>query len=1378
MQYVDYAVWQRGWLQGEVLAEQLEYWRNRLEGVAALALPVDYRRPAVLGHRGGSVSIKISPEITQRLKELSRKEGVTLFMSLLAGFQVLLWKYTGQKDVAVGTPIAGRRWRETEALIGFFVNTLVLRMEIESQWSVRDLLQRTREVTLGAYEYQDIPFEKLVEELRPERDLSRTPLFQVSFGLENREHGGEAFRKLKVSPYSGGVKLAKFELNLDLVETGGEITGEMIYAEELFAAETIERMSGHFLKVLEVMTSGGDIRMGEATLLTEAERLQMVEEWNQTAVEYSPVCVQKLFEEQVERTPDATALVYEGGELSYADLNRRANQLGNYLRSLGVGPDMRVGLCLERSPEMVIAILGVLKAGAAYVPLDISHPILRLATMLEEAQAPVLVTRQEMWAQWPSQWVQAVCIDTEVEAIARCSSGNMGVRPNQDNLAYVMFTSGSTGRPKGVMVTHAGLSNYLKWALDTYPVREGKGSPLHTSMSFDLSLTSLFPALATGQSVIVMKETEELEALVEGLHAGVGFSIVKATPSHLAVFREMLSERDQIAAPSAFVIGGEALSYDDVEWLRERAPATRLINEYGPTETVVGCCVYEIGEERGNTGPVPIGRPIANTQLYVLDGQQEPAPLGVPGELYIGGAGLARGYLNRADITAERFVPHPFSRSGGERLYRTGDLVRWKTGGDLEFLGRIDHQVKIRGFRIELGEIEAVVEEQVGVRQAAVIAREVSDGDETELVAYVVAEPELKMDEIRQAVRERLPEYMVPRCWVRMDSLPLTANGKLDTRMLPAPEQQAGGLDSYTPPRNPAQEMLGQIWEQVLGVERIGIRDNFFDRGGHSLLATQVASRVRAAFAVELPLQALFEAPTVEKLADRIEQEKQSGLQRRMPPVKHVERAGPLPLSYAQQRLWFMEQLHPGSTAYNVPLAVQLEGHLDVEVLRKTLEEILRRHEVLRTSYRSLDGVGVQQVETSYGSPLSADDLSGLDPAKRETEVMLRWQEEQRKPFDLTKAPMLRARLLLLDQDNHILLFTMHHIASDGWSSQVLIREMVALYESLRSGKPSPLPDLELQYADYAAWQREWLQGEVLEQQLSYWCQQLASVPALDLPTDHARPVTQSYAAAREQVCIPAGLTGKLRDLCRAQSVTMFMILISAWQVVLGRWAGQDDFLVGTDVANRRRAELEDLAGFFVNQLMLRGDLSGNPTLQELLARTRKTCLAAYDHQDIPFERIVEELAPERDLSRNPLFQVMFVWQNLPPMDQVELSALRVRSLPQDISTVKFDLTLNIADYGEELRGSMDYSTDLFEGATVRQMLRHLEQVLEQMTTNSEQRLSEVDLLSSEERELLLMEWNRRGQRQKFENDDAERLLAEIEQMEAGDLNELMNGSC
>jgi amino acid adenylation domain-containing protein/non-ribosomal peptide synthase protein (TIGR01720 family) len=1345
IQYADYAQWQRQWLQGDVLERQLDYWRQELgDGPPMLELPTDRPRPPVQAYRGSYCTFELPTDLTEKLKNLSRAEEATLFMTLLAAFQTLLYRYTGCDDVAVGTPVANRNRFEVEKLIGFFVNTLVLRTDLSRNPTFRELLRRVRRVALGAQDHQDLPFEMLVEELQPDRDMSHTPLFQVMFALQNAPAAALELRGLTMRPVEVDSGTAPYDLTLFMEEGEDGLRGALRYNTDLFDAATAKRMVGHLRALLEGIALAPDQPISELPLLSEPERHQMLVEWNDTEVSYpGEQTIHALFEAQVRRVPDAIAVVFEENQLTYAELSRRANQLAHHLQRLGVGPERLVGLCVERSLETVLGVLGILKTGGAYLPLDPSYPRDRLAFMLEDAGVSVVLTQQHLVGDLPLEGLAVVCLNGDWPLIAQQKNDKPVNGAMSGNLAYVIYTSGSTGRPKGVMIQHRS-ALHLAAALHRVIYASDLDNRLRLSLNaplpFDASVQQLV-MLLHGHTLCVIPDEVRLEG--ESLLAHLRWNqldVLDCVPSQLKLLLAAGLLDGTTWVPSSVLPGGEAI--DEITWKRlAQAPETEFYNMYGPTECAVDSTIgwVKIAGEHPT-----IGRPVSNAQLYVLDRQMELLPVGVPGELHIGGAGVGRGYLDRTQLTAESFVPNPFSAEPGARLYKTGDLVRYLPDGNVEFLGRIDHQVKVRGFRIELGEIEAVLKDHGDVQEAVVLAREDLPGDRR-LVAYVVPDGEVlpNLNELRAYVKQKLPAYMVPSAFVTLEALPLLPNAKVNRDALPAPD--GTGQDSgarFVAPRTPVEELLADIWTQVLYADRVGVRDNFFELGGHSLLATQLISRVRDAFRIELPVRAIFEQPVLAGLAQEVEAALRTGPGLSAPPLERVPREAELPLSFGQQRLWFLDRLEPNSASYNISDVLRIRGPLNLAVLEKTLNEIVGRHEVLRTAFPTVDGEAAQVIAPELRIPLPVADLSGLTQAEREAEVRQLAMRQAQRPFDLAEGPLLRAQLLRLSEEEHVACLTMHHIVSDAWSTGVLTKEIAALYRAFSENEPSPLSDLPVQYADFAHWQREWLQGEALESQLSYWKQQLQGGPSvLALPTDRPRPAVQTFRGARQPLELPSELSESLEALSRSEGATLFMTLLAAFQTLLHRYTGEDDISVGTPIANRNRAEVEGLIGFFVNTLVMRTDLSGDPTFRDLVRRVREMALGAYAHQDLPFEKLVDELQPRRNLSHSPLFQVMFTLQNA-RREALELPNLMLQPLDIESESAKFDLTLFMVKGEDGLRGSLEYNTDLFDDATISRMLEHFRTLLEGTVVNPDLRISELPLLTGHEQRQLLIDWN------------------------------------
>ena len=1734
IQYADFAVWQREALQGAALNRQLEYWKTKLSGAPpVLDLPADRTRPTIQQFHGAQTVRHLPQSLTQKLKDVSTEHRVTLFMTLLAAFKVLLWRYTNQPDVVVGSPIANRTRAETEELIGFFVNTLVLRTDLSGDPTFSELLKRVKDVALGAYDHQDLPFEKLVEELSPERDPGRNPLFQVSFVLQNAFRARLELPELSLERLDIHSGTAKFDLSLSILEVPDGLKTSWEYNTDLFDADRIERMTDHFEMLLEGIVAKPETGIGELPLLTKPER-EMLEAWNRTEIAYPQgQCIQQLFEEQAERTPAATAVADDQQRLSYAELDRRANQLAWRLRGEGVGCESLVAVCLERSVELVVALLGILKAGGAYVPLDPTYPETRLRFMLEDTQAHVVLTEQHLAARLPKVDSRQLWLDLEREQLAQESDTRPPRLGQPESLGYVIYTSGSTGRPKGVAIEHHSTVALLQWAQEVYGAEELAAVLASTSICFDLSVFEIFLPLSVGGMVVL---AEDALQLASGKWEAP-LTLINTVPSAMA---ELV--RLECIPPSVRVINlaGEPLSQTLVQQLYEQHGIERVYDLYGPTEDTT----YSTFALRQVEGAATIGRPVANTQVHLLDQWLQPVPVGVPGEVYIGGAGLARGYLKRPELTAQKFIPNPYG-AAGTRLYRTGDLARYQPDGKLQYLGRTDQQVKVRGYRIELAEIEAAINEHSAVRESVVIVTDDEPGDKR-LVAYVVAdtnndgapqqaealhaeqlsqweavwdeiytetsspvdpgfnitgwnssytgtpippeemsewvnstvqrilglaprrvleigcgsglllfrlaphctqyhgtdlsqkaidylkanlahapqscsitlsqqpaddfsgieestfdvvilnsvvqyfptieylmnvlagavkvvrpggsifigdvrnfqlleafhtsvqlhnapsslaaadlrqrvqkqvqqEKELVIDpaffrelpkrfpeitgvqvqlkrgqyvneltgfrydvvlnisgaqpqphkreeidwqqesgglerldhlitgshadvitirnlpnarvteavtalnllrgndecgsvaELREAARAsrdvsidpeqvramaerlgyiaditwsargagdfdvdfrrpniapafdqkdvadapptwakyannpirsdqartlepelrkllaaKLPEHMVPAYFFILDALPRTANGKLDRKALPTRNHLRPNLAQvFVAPRNATEEKVASVWAEVLKLRMVGVHDNFFHLGGHSLLGTQIISRLSKLFRTQLQLRWLFQFPTVASLSEKIEA-LNVGTEDKEPALEPVPRDQRLPLSYAQQRLWFLTQLQPDSSFYDVATGMRIRGRLNSAALAATLEMLVKRHESLRTVFPVDDEGPIQLILERPGNFFSIIDLNAVgQDVESNARALLRREAEQ--PSNLSEGPLFKATLVRLGDTDHVLLIKIHHIVSDGWSTSIIFRDLEKLYDAYCENRPSPLPELKLQYADYAVWQRKYLNVQRLENLLSFWRSYLAGAAlVLELPTDKVRPTSQTYSGADLPVKFSTRLSGALNKLSQEQGVTLFMTLMAAFQLFISRCTNRNDILIGTDLANRNRVELEQLVGFFVNLLPVRINLAGDPTFVELLERAAKSILSVYAHQELPFDKLVEELKPERDLRRNPVVQILFVMQNA-EQHTLRLAGSSVEPFTVTNASSRFDLALFVSERENRLEGLWRYNSDLFTPEAIAQFAATFETLLTEIVAKPLARVSTLAMESSAE---------------------------------------------
>jgi amino acid adenylation domain-containing protein/natural product biosynthesis luciferase-like monooxygenase protein len=1685
LQYADYAAWQTQSLTDESLKPALEYWKQQLVGAPALiSLPADHPRPTVQSYRGDALEFSIPASTVARLHELSRRHGCTLFMVLTAAFSVLLSKYSGQSDICIGTPIANRGRAELEGLIGFFVNTLVLRCNVEACAQFSELLAQVCKRSLQAYAHQDMPFERLVDALKPERDTSHAPLFQVMLILQNAPLSAFELDGLSLQPLRPEIGLSKYDLTLTAAESERGLSCELEYSTDLFERQTIERLAHHFLTLLEGIVTTPDTQIMHLPLLTAVEREKLLVEFNETAEELPPgLCVHDLFTDQARRTPQNPAATFGELTFSYGQLNARANQLAHWLRARGAGPDVRIAICIERGLDLLIGLLGVLKAGAAYVPLDRAYPRDRLAYMLGDCAPALLLTEQKLLDRIDAGPVPRFCIDSDWAELAEQSIADPPALVGESHLAYVIYTSGSTGKPKGVMVEHGGVCNFLRSMQRAPGIAPDDVLLAVTSISFDIAGLELFLPLIVGARVVIAAQGDsgDVQRLAD-LIARHDVTMMQATPF---TWQALARQTPPVIPGSLRVLcGGESLSSDLARSLLIRVP--EVWNLYGPTETTIWSATHAIRNVQ--TVP-PVGRPIANTQIYILDDAGNPVPPGISGRLFIAGAGVARGYLNRPGLTAERFVADPFGRAGG-RMYDTGDLARYRADGILEILGRVDDQLKIRGFRIEPGEIETALLQQPGVREALVVSREDVPG-ERQLVAYVVPDPgashrtlgfslfyfgadqagegrryefylsaarygdehgfeavwtperhfheigglypnpsvlnaalaattkqiglragsvvlplhsvfrvaeewavvdnlsagrvalalasgwhprdfalapqsyatrrkvlednarqlralwrgekvttvdgagkstevgtfprpvqpdiplwitaagnpqtfelagtlganvlthmlgqrveqltehiaryrearagaghdpttgkvtlmvhtylgddlastvararapfirymrghlsllesfvqSLDIDiadrspenmdnivsfaferysrsasligtpescrdfleridvagvdevaclidwmepdaalaalpalerlrttaptsrrlarELRQALAAQLPGYMVPAAFVPLEAIPRTPNGKVDRKALPMPGASTGE-HVYVGPRTHVERELASIWSSALKIDAVSIFDDFFERGGHSLLATQVVSQIRARLGVQLPIRTLFEAPTLMALASAIEEAGRAG-QRVLPSPQPAIRGATAPLSFGQERLWFLDQLGAGGRLYHDYGAIHIAGRVDFSALRRSINELVRRHEILRTTFAMVDGVPVERIASHLDLDLATEDLSAVPQSERLGRVSALSELQARVPFDLGKGPLMRCCLVQLGPEEQVLLVTVHHIVWDGWSAGVFFRELAPIYAALIRGETPSLSSARLQHADFAIWQRTWLTEEALATSMSYWKKHLADVPALlAMPVDHPRPAVQSHRGAAYQFELSVELQNSLRALSQREGVTLFMLMLAAYKVLLWRYSSQEDIVIGTPVANRTRAELEDVIGPVMNTLALRSRVHRGQRFLELLREVRETTLEAYVHQDVPFAQVVEALQPQRTLSHAPLFQVGFTFQNI-PFERIELPGLTLQPLQLPSGIAKFDLTLMVNEESGRLATELEYSTDLFERATVERLANHFRTLLTAIVAAPDTGIGELPLLSAAERQQLLIEFN------------------------------------
>ncbi|MER7007803.1 amino acid adenylation domain-containing protein [Dactylosporangium sp. NPDC000555] len=1317
--YLDYVRRQQQWLAGPEALAASAYWADRLgDEVTRLNLPTDRPRPARPSHRAAACSFTLDRELTTALRETARRYGSTPYMALLAVFTLLMSRYSGQRDVWIGTATANRDQAAFRDVVGYFANMSAIRTGVQPGDTFGDLLGRVRESVLGAMSHQDYPFPLVLQQTAESRADGATVLFDVAFHYETvvADAGrglsllGTGFTDLRIPvgdivlrPYEVPAHGSEHDLALFVEEVDGVSYCSLRYAVDLFDAATAERLAAH----LQILARACAVRPADDTgllpLLPDTECDLVLRAWNRPddGIAGPDDCIHHLIEAQARRDPDRIAVVGGDRSLTYRELIDESRRLAAVLRGRGVRPEVKVGLSVDGRADLLVGMLGTMMAGGAYVPMDPGYPPKRLEYMMADSAVALLLTTADLAARLPVGDVPVLLLEQPYEVPETLPDV---AEPTGANLAYVIYTSGSTGRPKGVMVEHRGVVDLdlaHRQGFDPDPQRR---ILQNSSISFDVSTWEYVMALTTGATLYVLPRAQLRPGppLVETIreHAITGLC---ATPSVLATL-----DPADLPTLTELTSVGEAIS---AEIVRTWAPGRRIVNAYGPTEITVFCTLEHCVPD-GRTPAV--GRPVAGTELYVLDEYLEPVPIGVVGELYVGGTGVTRGYQGRPDLTADRFVPHPYSDTPGARLYRTGDRVRYGVDGRLHYLGRNDHQVKIRGVRTEPGEVQAVLTDHPGVHEAVVLARPAPSGD-LRLLGYVV--PDRGYDGpvnpagLRDWLAERLMPNMVPSFVIVLDAFPLNPNGKADRDLLPDPEVGAAA-DTTAPSLGSEQERhIAAIWQEVLGVPAIGPDDDFFDLGGHSLLATRLVARIRERCHADLQLHEIFDVPTVRGLADLVRRRAGAGTDDRIPRLPR-DPAG-MALSFAQQRLWFMEQLRPGDQAYRLSGELRFTGELDVRHLRAALATVVGRHEVLRTRYVQVDGAPRQIITDGDPEPLPLTDLTTLPDHERDTALDRIRATFDTESFDLTRGPA-RAHLLRITADRYVALLAVHHIAADGWSMRVLVRELLTVYRDLAEGRTGTAQAPAVQYADFAAWQRARQDAEPGIAGIGYWESRLAGAPpTLDLPTDHPRGRSGERRAGRAGRELGPELVTALERLARPAHATLSMVLLAAYQVVLSRWAGQHDVVVGMPVAGRSRSDIEDSIGLFVNTVVVRTDTAGNPTFTDLLGRVREAALGADEHQDVPFERIVERLAPARDLDRTPIFQVLFNMINLEPFD-VTVPGARLELIETEDVAPRYDLTLYAKPHDRGLTLDLVYDATLFTPGTARELLAQIHDVLRQ----------------------------------------------------------------
>jgi amino acid adenylation domain-containing protein len=1330
--YADVAAFQERSLTGERGRALRAYWSEELRDASGdLRLPP--REGTAAAVRAGAVRLRIDEALTRRIKQSARAEGVTPYMVLLAAYQLLLHRYTGQDDLLVGTPVAGRERPEFARVVGYCMNPVAIRSRLDGTESVREILAQVRRRVAGALSHQTYPLDLLDRERHageplframfvynrpPVRGAAELALLAFAQPGIQRQFAGLVAEPVEVAQYDSAA-----DLQLSVAEIDGALFASLQYRTEVVDGAVAESMTRHFTTILTAMTAAPEQPAHRMDMLSPDERRRLLTEWCATASRYEPdATVVELVERRVTAEPDAVAVIAADGTLSYRELNERANRVAHLLAGRGSGPGARVGLHLDRTPGLIVAMLAVLKAGAAYVPVDPAHPRDRVAGIFREAGVTVVLSQRELAGTLP-EGTATILID-DPAAVAGQPSADSDQTVGHGGTAYVMYTSGSTGRPKGVVVGHRSLANYVRHAVDDFNLSPGDRVLQFASPAFDTSAQEIYTTLAAG-AALVLRDDRMLSSPGAFLDQCARWSItVLDLPT--AYWHELVVALGQGAAslPAGLrlvIIGGERAAADLTRaWHEHAGDRVRLVNDYGPTEATI---VAVTGDLTGHAaaGEVPIGRPVPGARAYVLDAMRQPVPAGVVGELYLGGAGLAHGYLDRPGLTAQVFVPDPFH--AGARLYRTGDLASFTAGGELVFRGRADRQVKLRGYRVEPAEIESVLRALPGVADAFVHLRD----EPRQLVGYVVGAGGTAPNaaDLRAALRGRLPEYMVPTALVTTPAFPRNANGKVDVTALPAPP--AAGAGGKIAPRTPVERFLVETFADVLGITGVGVDDDFFALGGHSLLATRLLARIADRFAVDLPLRAVFEAPTPAGLAELIAQAPPATAgPTEAPPLVPVPRDQPLPLSFVQEGIWFLQLMSPGTAAYNVPRALRIRGDFDAAIVAQTFAELEQRHEILRTTFPDVDGEPVQVVHPPRGIPLTVIELTDVPDAERDDRIQQMIVAAGRAPFDLATGPLIRVTLLPLAADEHVLIVIEHHLVHDGWAQGVFLRDFLEVYQAKAAGRPPRLPDLPVQFADYAYWQRQVIRGATLDRLIDFWTEELAGAPhLLALPTDRPHPPKLTFAGGLETLVIDGELGTTLRRFSRERGATLFMTMFSAFTTLLYRHSGQEDILVGVGMANRRRPEAENLLGMLINTVVVRARMSGEPGFAELVERVRETCLRVYPHQDLPFEKLVQALRPKRSTARMPLCQVLFTFLDT-PMPRLEIPGLTLEAVAVHNRTAKFDLNVVVQIHAEQWAGAgsrgndaeeavtvlWEYNADVFDRETIRRMLDEFRAVL------------------------------------------------------------------
>ncbi|MBN1040279.1 non-ribosomal peptide synthetase [Clostridium botulinum] len=1318
IQYKDFAAWQNNFLNSKEMTKQEEYWTNMFNNdIPILNLPYDYERSAIQSFEGESGNIEVDSKIVTGLKQLTKKTGTTMHMVLLSAFTILLSKYSGQEDIVVGTPIAGRPHSDLQNIMGMFVNTLALRNRPEEEKRYIDFLNEVKENSLKAYDNQSYQLETLIEKLDIVRDASRNPLFDVMFNmLDTVSDIDIKLNDMSLIPYVSESTVAKFDLTLNAMEQNDTIAINIGYCSKLFKKSSIERLGRHYLAILENITINNEMKLGEIELLKDEEKNVLLNEFNDSSIEFdNKKTIQELFEEQVEKKLDNIAVVFGDKKLTYKELNEKSNKLARALRNKGVKADSVVGIIVNRSLEMIIGIIGILKAGGAYLPIDPSYPKKRIEYMLSDSESNVVLTTESLINDIE---FNGEIIDLLQVSLLDSDDENLEKINNEDNLAYVIYTSGTTGSPKGVMLKHSNLNNFIMNFNRSFnsPIGSNDKVLSLTNYVFDVSVCEIFVALTNGATLVINDKHKTFDPLeISNLIVKNDITFTYIPPLLLTSVYEGLRRANREIKLNKLFVGVEPIRGKTLNNFYKINNDIEIINAYGPTETTIYSTVYKVNGDEIEDKVVPIGKPVGNTRIYILNSNKL-QPIGMPGELHISGNGLARGYLNKPELTSEKFVDNPFEI--GDKMYKTGDLARWLPDGNIEFLGRVDNQVKVRGFRIELGEIESKILQHEDVKEVVVIV--IDYNDDKQICAYIVSDKEISKLNLKDYLKESLPEYMIPSYFVKLEKMPITSNGKLDRKALPKPNLDKI-LTSYEAPRNALEEILVKIWREVLGIDKIGINDDFFKLGGHSLKAMILISKIHKETNKELQLKKLFKSPTIKGISKFIENAEENIYSK----IEKVEEKKYYEASSAQKRMYIIQGFDKENTSYNMPQIFKIQGSINRDKIENTFKRLVSRHEVLRTYFETVEDGIVQKIDNNYEFRLK-EQTSYQDIEEIINDFI--------KSFDLGKAPLFRVEIVKTQGENYLLI-DMHHIISDGVSMNILINEFAKIYNG------GDLKPLKLQYKDFAEWQNNFLKSKEMKKQEEYWINMFNDeIPVLNLPYDYERPAIKSFEGNSMGFKVDKDLTYKLKELSKKTGTTMHMVLLSAFNILLSKYSGQKDIVIGTPIAGRPHADLQNIIGIFVNTLALRNKPESNKKYIDFLNEVKENSLKAYDNQSYQIEKLIEKLNIKRDSSRNPLFDVMFNMINM--ASDINLDDISL--MPYDIenNVAKFDLTLNIMEQNDELIINIEYCSKLFNKNSIKRLGKYYLSILDSIIANNEIKLKEIELLSHEERDCLINHLN------------------------------------